>query len=66
MRGSTISAGGNAHLKADGDIALLAAQNTAETDRKSSNASAGVGVAVSVGQGGVSAGLGNQEMRSYE
>ncbi|HCE6865205.1 TPA: hemagglutinin repeat-containing protein [Pseudomonas aeruginosa] len=57
VRGSNINAGGNAHLKADGDINLLAAQNTVETDRTSSNSSAGVGVAISVGQGGVAMGI---------
>ncbi|MBN0848333.1 hemagglutinin repeat-containing protein, partial [Pseudomonas aeruginosa] len=41
----------------DGDINLLAAQNTVETDRTSSNSSAGVGVAISVGQGGVAMGI---------
>lgn len=57
LRGSNINATGNAHLKADGDIALLAAQNTGQTDRKSSGSSAGVGVAISVGQGGVAMGI---------
>ena len=49
-----VSAGGDAILKADGDISLLAARNTVETDRRNSNSSAGVGVAISVGQGGAS------------
>lgn len=55
--GSTINAGNNAYLRADGDIALLAAKNTLETDRKSSAASGGVGVAISIGSGGASAGI---------
>ena len=55
--GSTINAGNNAYLRADGDIALLAAKNTQETDRKSSAASGGVGVAISIGSGGASAGI---------
>jgi filamentous hemagglutinin len=50
VRGSNISTGGNTHLKADGDIKLLAAENTVETKHSSSNSSAGVGVAISVGR----------------
>lgn len=57
MRGSEISAAGDAVLKADGDINLLAARNTVETDRKTSNSSAGVGAAISVGQGGPAFGV---------
>ena len=57
VRGSSISTGGNTHLKADGDIKLLAAENTVETKHSSSNSSAGVGVAISVGQGGASMGI---------
>ncbi|MGO4813417.1 hemagglutinin repeat-containing protein [Cupriavidus sp. 2MCAB6] len=57
VQGSRIRAGGNAHLKADGDLTLLAAQNTNETDRKSSSASGGVGVAISVGSNGVGFGV---------
>lgn len=55
--GSNINAGNNAYLRADGDIALLAAKNTLETDRQSSAASGGVGVAISIGSGGASAGI---------
>ena len=57
VRGSDISAGGDAILKADGGINLLAAGNTVETDRKNSSASAGVGAAISVGQGGPAFGV---------
>ncbi|MCV6795364.1 hemagglutinin repeat-containing protein, partial [Achromobacter ruhlandii] len=57
VRGSGIRAGGDAVLKADGDINLLAARNTFETDRKSSSVSAGVGVAISVGQNGLAFGV---------
>jgi len=58
VRGSNVSAGGNAHLLAEGDINLLAAHNSVETRRRSSSSSAGVGVAVSVGGGGgVAAGI---------
>ncbi|WP_238909821.1 hemagglutinin repeat-containing protein [Achromobacter ruhlandii] len=57
VRGSDIRAGGDAVLKADGDINLLAAQNTIETSRTSGNSSAGVGVAISVGQGGAAMGV---------
>lgn len=57
VRGSDIRAGGDAVLKADGDINLLAAQNIIETRRTSSNSSAGVGVAISVGQGGAAMGV---------
>ncbi|MFY3149229.1 hemagglutinin repeat-containing protein [Achromobacter xylosoxidans] len=57
MRGSEISAAGAAVLKADGDINLLAARNTVETDRKTSNSSAGVGAAISMGQGGPAFGV---------
>lgn len=55
--GSDITAGNNAYLRADGDIALLAAQNVQDTQRSSSAASGGVGVAISVGSGGASAGI---------
>ncbi|MDH0074928.1 hemagglutinin repeat-containing protein [Stenotrophomonas maltophilia] len=55
--GSNIRAGNNAILRADGDIALLAAKNSTETDRKSSGASGGVGVAVSLGSGGAAFGV---------
>ncbi|WP_063569419.1 two-partner secretion domain-containing protein [Achromobacter ruhlandii] len=57
VRGSGIRAGGDAVLKADGDINLLGARNTFETDRKSSSVSAGVGVAISVGQNGLAFGV---------
>ncbi|WP_211485803.1 hemagglutinin repeat-containing protein [Achromobacter ruhlandii] len=57
VRGSDIRAGGDTVLKADGDINLLAARNTFETDRKSSSVSAGVGVAISVGQNGLAFGV---------
>ena len=47
--GSTIKADGNAALLAEGDIALLAAQNTTEVDRKSTSNSASVGVGFALG-----------------
>ncbi|MFY3864052.1 hemagglutinin repeat-containing protein [Achromobacter xylosoxidans] len=48
VTGSSLSAGNNAAIKADGDIALRAAQNTFEqhSTNKSTNASIGVGVTV--------------------
>ncbi|MDV3468485.1 hemagglutinin repeat-containing protein [Stenotrophomonas sp. C3(2023)] len=55
--GSDINAGNNAYLRADGDIALLAAQNIQDTQRNSSAASGGVGVAISIGSGGMAAGI---------
>ncbi|MDV3468486.1 hemagglutinin repeat-containing protein [Stenotrophomonas sp. C3(2023)] len=55
--GSDINAGNNAYLRADGDIALLAAQDIQDTQRNSSAASGGVGVAISIGSGGASAGI---------
>ncbi|HHW4679527.1 MAG TPA: hemagglutinin repeat-containing protein [Xylella sp.] len=44
-------------FKADGDIALLAAQNTATMQRDSGGSGYGVGVAMQIGSGGASAGL---------
>lgn len=57
IRGSDITAGNNVHLKAEGDIALLAAQNRTEMERVSSGSSGAIGVAVNVGSGGASAGI---------
>jgi len=57
IRGTSVSAGGNLALKADGKVALLAAENSADMDRKSSSASGGVGLAIKVGQGGASFGV---------
>ncbi|OZI39063.1 hypothetical protein CEG14_05905 [Bordetella genomosp. 1] len=57
VRGSTLRAGGSARLRADGDIDLLAARNTVETRRDSSQSSGGVGVAISVGANGVGFGV---------
>ncbi|EDT40971.1 hemagglutinin repeat-containing protein [Burkholderia ambifaria] len=48
--GSTISAGNDALLKADGKINLEAAQNTDSQNSKSSGSSAGIGVTLGVGQ----------------
>ncbi|TNV96926.1 hypothetical protein C5H21_01330 [Xylella fastidiosa] len=45
------------YLKADGDIAMLAAQNTVTNQRDNRGRSAGVGVAVNLGSSGTSAGL---------
>jgi len=57
VRGSEINADGNATLKADGEINLLAAKNTVETTRHSRSSSSGAGVAISVGQGGPALGI---------
>ncbi|WP_230939471.1 hemagglutinin repeat-containing protein [Burkholderia diffusa] len=48
--GSTISAGNDALLKADGKINLEAAQNTDSQNSKNSGSSAGIGVTLGVGQ----------------
>ncbi|WP_081085138.1 hemagglutinin repeat-containing protein [Burkholderia territorii] len=48
--GSTISAGNDATLKADGKINLAAAQNTDSQNSKNSGSSAGIGVTLGVGQ----------------
>nr|WP_223965262.1 hemagglutinin repeat-containing protein [Burkholderia diffusa] len=48
--GSTISAGNDATLKADGKINLEAAQNTDSQSSKNSGSSAGIGVTLGVGQ----------------
>jgi len=52
IRGSDVSAGGNLGLKADGKVALLAAKNTSDMDRKSSGSSAGLGVSAQIGAKG--------------
>ncbi|WP_249672141.1 two-partner secretion domain-containing protein [Pseudomonas abieticivorans] len=54
VQGSEITAGRDANLKADGDIALLAAQNTVESHgtNKGSSASLGIGFAVGGTQNG--------------
>ncbi|WP_405125361.1 hemagglutinin repeat-containing protein [Ralstonia pseudosolanacearum] len=57
VQGSDVQAGKNALLKADGDINLLAAKNTADMERSSSSMSGGVGVAVSVSSNGASFGV---------
>ncbi|WP_425521422.1 hemagglutinin repeat-containing protein [Xylella fastidiosa] len=57
IQGSDVRGDNMTYLKADGDIALLAAANTTTSDRQSRGCSAGVGVAVNLGSGGTSAGL---------
>ncbi|MDR0183484.1 hemagglutinin repeat-containing protein [Lysobacter arvi] len=57
IQGSTVSAGGDAHLKADDAINVLGARNTTETQSDSSSFGAGVGVAVKMGSGGTAAGI---------
>lgn len=57
VQGSEIQGGGDVKLKADGEIALLAAQNANEMHRTSSSASGGVGVAVSVNSQGAAFGV---------
>ncbi|OCA57545.1 hemagglutinin-related protein, partial [Xylella fastidiosa subsp. pauca 11399] len=57
IQGSDVRGDTMTYLKADGDIALLAAQNTVTNQRDNRGRSAGVGVAVNLGSGGTSAGL---------
>ncbi|WCF17311.1 hemagglutinin repeat-containing protein [Xylella fastidiosa subsp. fastidiosa] len=57
IQGSHVRGDNMTYLKADGDIALLAAANTTTSDRQSRGRSAGVGVAVNLGSSGTSAGL---------
>ncbi|MFO2466511.1 hemagglutinin repeat-containing protein [Pseudomonas sp. 15FMM2] len=65
VQGSQITAGRNANLKADGDIALLAAQNTTvqSTTEKGSNASLGIGIAIGSQQTGISFNAGASQSR---
>ena len=49
VQGSDITAGHDARLKADGDIALLAARNTVEQHSTSKGSSASVGIGFAVG-----------------
>ncbi|WP_199828816.1 hemagglutinin repeat-containing protein, partial [Achromobacter xylosoxidans] len=51
--GSSLSAGNNAVIKADGDIALRAAQNTFEQHSTNKSTNASIGVGVTVGSQGV-------------
>ncbi|UIX81325.1 hemagglutinin repeat-containing protein [Xylella fastidiosa subsp. sandyi] len=57
IQGSHVRGDNMTYLKADGDIALLAAQNTVTNQRDSRGRSTGVGVAVNLGSSGTSAGL---------
>ena len=57
VQGSNIKGGGDVTLQAEGDINLLASRNAIEMDRESSSASGAVGVAVSLGAGGMSFGI---------
>jgi len=57
VRGSDITANGDVHLQADGNVNLLAAQNTVEMQRKSSSSSTGAGVAVTLGENGIAFGV---------
>ncbi|WP_241129598.1 hemagglutinin repeat-containing protein [Achromobacter xylosoxidans] len=53
VTGSSLSAGNNAAIKADGDIALRAAQNTFEQHSTNKSINASIGVGVTVGSQGV-------------
>ncbi|MFY3174391.1 hemagglutinin repeat-containing protein [Achromobacter xylosoxidans] len=53
VTGSSLSAGNNAVIKADGDIALRAAQNTFEQHSTNKSTNASIGVGVTVGSQGV-------------
>ncbi|WP_166520632.1 hemagglutinin repeat-containing protein, partial [Xylella fastidiosa] len=57
IQGSDVRGDNMTYLKADGDIAMLAAQNTVTNQRDNRGRSAGVGVAVNLGSSGTSAGL---------
>ncbi|MFY1843183.1 hemagglutinin repeat-containing protein [Achromobacter xylosoxidans] len=52
VTGSSLSAGNNAAIKADGDIALRAAQNTFEQHSTNKSINASIGVGVTVGSNG--------------
>lgn len=56
VQGGELKGGGDVTLKADGGVALLAAQNSDEMRRSSSSVSGGVGMAVSVNSKGASFG----------
>ncbi|MGE0497374.1 MAG: hemagglutinin repeat-containing protein [Ramlibacter sp.] len=49
VRGSQISAGGTANLLADGEVNLLAAQNTSEQHTQNTGSSASIGVGINFG-----------------
>ncbi len=51
VQGSNVSAGGNALLKADNQVELLASQNTSSERSHNLSSSAAVGVAITVGHG---------------
>ena len=53
VTGSSLSAGNNAAIKAEGDIALRAAQNTFEQHSTNKSTNASIGVGVTVGSQGV-------------
>ncbi|WP_246289360.1 hemagglutinin repeat-containing protein [Achromobacter deleyi] len=53
VTGSSLSAGNNAAIKADGDIVLRAAQNTFEQHSTNQSTNASIGVGVTVGSQGV-------------
>jgi filamentous hemagglutinin len=57
VRGSRVDAGGDIQLDADGEIALLAAENRVETTRRSRDSGGGVGVAINIGSEGMAMGI---------
>ncbi len=65
VTGSTLSAGGNAMLQAEGDVLLQAASNTVEqkTDSRSSSASIGLGLGLGAVNSGVTLELGASASR---
>ena len=65
VQGSQITAGHDVNLKADGAIALLAAQNTVQqrTTEKGSNASLGIGIAIGGQTTGISFNAGASQNR---
>ena len=57
IHGSTVKAGGQATLKADDEVRLLAAANTTQEDSRQSSKSGSVGVTMQLGSGGAQMGV---------
>jgi filamentous hemagglutinin family protein len=57
LQGSDVKAGLDATLNAEGQVKLLAAQNTTEQHSTNSSSSASVGVAINLGNGGAAMGF---------
>ncbi|MFA6282755.1 MAG: hemagglutinin repeat-containing protein, partial [Desulfurivibrionaceae bacterium] len=57
IQGGNVKAGNDINLKADDEINLLAAKNTAEQNSTNSSSSGGIGVSVTYGSNGFAAGV---------